>query len=124
MPRLEAALEVEGGKLREAAGRGSRVAFSSASTKPRRWRGRKATAATPWPTTFASPWRRRASNWQLAFTIRTDSFPELQSHRRFQNLEARGYDLRAIPVFPLRKRGRGAGETLRRRRSIKHSSMR
>lgn len=37
--------------------------------------------------------------WQLAFTIRTDSFPELQSHRRFQDLEARGYDLRAIPVF-------------------------
>jgi formylglycine-generating enzyme required for sulfatase activity len=39
------------------------------------------------------------SPWQLAFTIRTDSFPELQSHRRFQNLEARGYDLRALPVF-------------------------
>jgi formylglycine-generating enzyme required for sulfatase activity len=40
-----------------------------------------------------------SSPWQLAFTIRTDSFPELQSHRRFQNLEARGYDLRALPVF-------------------------
>ncbi len=39
------------------------------------------------------------SHWQLAFTIRTDSFPELQRHRRFQNLEARGYDLRALPVF-------------------------
>ena len=39
------------------------------------------------------------SNWQLAFTIRTDSFPELQRHRRFQDLEARGYDLRALPVF-------------------------
>jgi formylglycine-generating enzyme required for sulfatase activity len=39
------------------------------------------------------------SPWQLAFTIRTDSFPELQRHRRFQDLEARGYDLRAIPVF-------------------------
>jgi formylglycine-generating enzyme required for sulfatase activity len=37
--------------------------------------------------------------WQLVFTIRTDSFPELQKHRRFQNLEGRGYDLRAIPVF-------------------------
>ena len=34
-----------------------------------------------------------------AFTIRTDSFPELQSHRRFQELKARGYDLRAVPVF-------------------------
>ena len=40
-----------------------------------------------------------ATNWQLAFTIRTDSFPELQSHRRFQDLKARGYDLRAVPVF-------------------------
>jgi hypothetical protein len=38
------------------------------------------------------------SSWQLAFTIRTDSFSELQSHRRFQDLEARGYDLRALPV--------------------------
>jgi hypothetical protein len=37
--------------------------------------------------------------WQLAFTIRTDSFSELQSHRRFQNLEARGYDLRTVPLF-------------------------
>ena len=37
--------------------------------------------------------------WQLAFTIRTDSFPELQRHRRFQSIEARGYDLRAIPIF-------------------------
>jgi hypothetical protein len=39
------------------------------------------------------------SSWQLAFTIRTDSFSEFQSHRRFQDLEARGYDLRAIPIF-------------------------
>ena len=39
------------------------------------------------------------SRWQLVFTIRTDSFPELQSHRRFQDLQARGYDLRAIPKF-------------------------
>jgi len=39
------------------------------------------------------------SQWRLAFTIRTDSFPELQSHHRFQGLEARGYDLRALPVF-------------------------
>ena len=33
-----------------------------------------------------------SSSWQLAFTIRTDSFPELQSHRRFQDL--RGARLR------------------------------
>jgi formylglycine-generating enzyme required for sulfatase activity len=35
----------------------------------------------------------------IAFTIRTDSFPELQKDRRFSNLNARGYDLRALPVF-------------------------
>lgn len=40
-----------------------------------------------------------ASLFRLAFTIRTDSFPELQAHPRFQRLEARGYDLRTLPVF-------------------------
>ena len=39
------------------------------------------------------------SSWQIALTIRTDSFPELQSDDRFQNLRARAYDLRAVPVF-------------------------
>jgi hypothetical protein len=40
-----------------------------------------------------------ANRWQLVFTIRTDSFPELQRHRRFQDLRARAYDLRAVPAF-------------------------
>ncbi|MEL7480088.1 MAG: SUMF1/EgtB/PvdO family nonheme iron enzyme [Pseudomonadota bacterium] len=40
-----------------------------------------------------------ASPFRLAFTIRTDSFPELQAHPRFHGLEARGYDLRTLPVF-------------------------
>ena len=39
------------------------------------------------------------NDWQIAFTIRTDSFPELQSHPRFADLKARGYDLRTLPVF-------------------------
>jgi formylglycine-generating enzyme required for sulfatase activity len=39
------------------------------------------------------------SRWLLAFTIRTDSFPDFQRHKRLQNLEARGYDLRSIPVY-------------------------
>src|SRR5579871_5575327 len=39
------------------------------------------------------------TSWQLAVTIRTDNFPDLQHSRYFQNLEARGYDLRAIPAF-------------------------
>jgi formylglycine-generating enzyme required for sulfatase activity len=37
--------------------------------------------------------------WQIVLSIRTDSFPELQKHPRFQLIEARGYDLRSIPVF-------------------------
>jgi hypothetical protein len=40
-----------------------------------------------------------ATSWQLALTIRTDSFPELQGHRRFQGLEAHLFDLRALSVF-------------------------
>jgi formylglycine-generating enzyme required for sulfatase activity len=37
--------------------------------------------------------------WQLAFTIRSDSFPELQANRRFQDLNARAYDLRALKAY-------------------------
>ncbi|MGF1508382.1 MAG: SUMF1/EgtB/PvdO family nonheme iron enzyme [Myxococcota bacterium] len=37
--------------------------------------------------------------WQLALTIRTDSFRELQRHPRFRDVETRGYDLRALQVF-------------------------
>ena len=39
------------------------------------------------------------SDWQLAFTVRTDSFPELQRYHQFEDLEVRGYDLSALPVF-------------------------
>lgn len=41
----------------------------------------------------------KSGAWRVAFTIRTDSFLELQSHPRFHGLEARGYDLRAMPTF-------------------------
>ena len=40
-----------------------------------------------------------ASDWLIAFTVRSDSFPELQAHRRFQGLETRSFDLRAMPTF-------------------------
>jgi hypothetical protein len=40
-----------------------------------------------------------ATSWQLALTIRTDSFPELQGHRRFQGLEAHPFDMRALSAF-------------------------
>jgi len=95
---LEAVLENEGRKLRAAASRGAATILISIDQAEEMAQAdgdsgealadylRAALAAT-------------ATNWQLAFTIRTDSFPALQSHRRFQNLEARGYDLRAIPVF-------------------------
>ena len=95
---LESALEAEGRKLRAAAGRSGATILVSVDQAEEMARAdgdsgealadylRAALAAT-------------ASRWQLAFTIRTDSFPELQSHRRFQDLKARGYDLRAVPVF-------------------------
>jgi hypothetical protein len=35
-----------------------------------------------------------STSWHLAFTIRSDSLPELQSHRRFQDLKLHPYDLR------------------------------
>jgi formylglycine-generating enzyme required for sulfatase activity len=95
---IETVLEAEGRKLREAAGRPAATILVSVDQAEEMARAdgdsgealvdylRAALAAT-------------ATNWQLIFTIRTDSFPELQRHRRFQNLEARGYDLRALPVF-------------------------
>jgi hypothetical protein len=39
------------------------------------------------------------TDWLVAFTVRSDSFPELQAHRRFQGLEAHSFDLRAMPTF-------------------------
>ena len=43
--------------------------------------------------------------WLVAFTCRTDSFAELQAHRRLQNLDTLCYDLRALPVFRFDARG-------------------
>jgi formylglycine-generating enzyme required for sulfatase activity len=40
-----------------------------------------------------------ATDWLIAFTVRSDSFPELQAHPRFQGLEVRSIDLRAMPTF-------------------------
>ena len=45
--------------------------------------------------------KTEASHWQLVFSIRTDSFPELQNHARFRDMETRGFDLRAIALFRL-----------------------
>jgi hypothetical protein len=39
------------------------------------------------------------TGWHVAFTIRNDHLPELQSHRRFQDMKLHPYDLRALPVI-------------------------
>jgi formylglycine-generating enzyme required for sulfatase activity len=95
---LEAVLEAEGNKLREVAGRATASILISVdqAEEMARAEGNSGEALADYLRVALAA---GTSNWQLAFTIRTDSFPELQSHRRFQNLKARGYDLRAIPVF-------------------------
>jgi formylglycine-generating enzyme required for sulfatase activity len=95
---LEAALETEGRKLRAAAGRSLASILISVDQAEEMARadGDSGEALADYLRVALAT---ATSRWQLAFTIRTDSFPELQSHRRFQSLEARGYDLRAIPVF-------------------------
>jgi formylglycine-generating enzyme required for sulfatase activity len=95
---LESALEIEGKKLREASDRATASILISVDQAEEMARSDDKSAEA------LADYLRVAlaaaqSSWLLAFTIRTDSFPELQSHRRFQDLEARGYDLRAIPVF-------------------------
>ena len=94
---LKTALTAEAKKLREAAGRPSSSILISVDQAEEMVRadGRSAEALADYLRAALGT----ASPWQLAFTIRTDSFPELQNHRRFQNLEARGYDLRSLPVF-------------------------
>jgi formylglycine-generating enzyme required for sulfatase activity len=95
---LEAVLEAEGQRLRAAAGRdGATILISvDQAEEMARAEGDSGEALADY---LRAALASAASRWQLAFTIRTDSFPELQSHRRFQDLNARGYDLRAIPVF-------------------------
>lgn len=95
---LEAALESEGRKLRSVADRvGATILISiDQAEELARAEGDGAEALADY---LQAALASAASPWQLAFTIRTDSFPELQMHRRFQALKARGYDLRAVPAF-------------------------
>jgi formylglycine-generating enzyme required for sulfatase activity len=95
---LEAALEAVGQALRNAADRPNASILISIDQAEEMTRadGESGEALADYLRAALGTTR---SPWQLAFTIRTDSFPDLQSHRRFQNLEARGYDLRALPVF-------------------------
>ncbi len=95
---LETGLEAEGIALRQAADRPNASILISVDQAEEMARAdtKSGEALTDYLRVALAATR---SPWQLAFTIRTDSFPELQNHRRFQDLEARGYDLRAIPVF-------------------------
>jgi formylglycine-generating enzyme required for sulfatase activity len=95
---LAAALEVEGRRLREASNRpGATILVSiDQAEELARADGDSGDALAAY---LRAALASTASRWQLAFTIRTDSFPELQRHRRFQDLKARGYDLRAVPAF-------------------------
>jgi formylglycine-generating enzyme required for sulfatase activity len=116
---VESALEAEGRKLRHAAGRGAASILISVDQAEEMARadGDSGEALADY---LCAALTAAKSSWQLAFTIRTDSFPELQSHRRFQDLKARGYDLRAIPVFrfdsvieePAKRYGVTVGHTL------------
>jgi len=95
---LAQTLETEGRKLRDAAGcPGATILISvDQAEEMARSDGHSGEALADYLRVALAATQ---SHWQLAFTIRTDSFPELQSHRRFQDLRARGYDLRAIPSF-------------------------
>jgi hypothetical protein len=95
---LETALESEGRKLRVAANRGYATILISVDQAEEiaRAEGDSGVALADY---LRAAMTSTGSQWQLAFTTRTDSFSELQRHHRFQNLNARGYDLRPIPVF-------------------------
>ena len=97
---LEQALEAEGHKLREAANRMSASILISVDQAEEIARAESESAEA------LADFLRVASlstdtSWLLAFTVRTDSFHELQSHRRFQHLEARPLDLRTVRIFRL-----------------------
>jgi formylglycine-generating enzyme required for sulfatase activity len=94
---LQAALETEGRKLREAAGRGAASILISVDQAEElaRAEGDSGQALADYLRVALAA----ATSWYLAFTIRNDSLPELQSHRRFRDLKLHLYDLRALPVF-------------------------
>jgi formylglycine-generating enzyme required for sulfatase activity len=95
---LEAALETEGRKLRVAADRiGASILVSvDQAEEMARVAGDSGEALADY---LRAAMAVATSSWQLAFTIRTDSYSEIQRHSRFRGLEARLYDLRAMPVF-------------------------
>ena len=96
---LEGALDAEGQKLRVAAGYYASATILISVDQAEEMARADGSSGEALADYLRVALAASNSRWQLAFTIRTDSFPELQSHRRFQDLRARGYDLRAIPIF-------------------------
>jgi hypothetical protein len=95
---LGATLQTFGHKLRAAAGRPAASILVSVDQAEELASG-AGDSADALADYLRAALANKEDSWQLAFTIRTDSFAELQGHQRFQNLEARGYDLRALPAF-------------------------
>jgi formylglycine-generating enzyme required for sulfatase activity len=95
---LESALESEGARLRKACGHaGASILLSvDQAEEIAEADGESSEALADY---LRAAVANTAVKWQLIFTVRTDRIPELQSHRRFQDLKARGYDLRALPNF-------------------------
>jgi WD40 repeat protein len=96
LPSLVAALEREGGILRQVTGRPAATILISVDQAEELARGEGESAEV-----LACVLRTalRSAGWRIACTVRTDSFPELQQSPRFRDLAARGYDLRALPAF-------------------------
>jgi hypothetical protein len=95
---LQSALDAEARGLRDAAGAAAATILISVDQAEELLRAGGDSGE------FLADYLRAAStsaevDYQLAFTTRTDSFPEMQKHRLFRGLEARGYDLRPLPVF-------------------------
>jgi formylglycine-generating enzyme required for sulfatase activity len=98
LAELESALEAEGQELRKGAGYATATILISVDQAEElaRSEGDSGEALADY---LRAALAAATGSWQLAFTIRSDSFPELQGHRRFRALKARPYDLRAIPNF-------------------------
>ncbi len=95
---LAAVLEAEGARLRQAANLPTATILISVDQAEEMARA-DSESAEALADYLRTALTSRTSAWQLAFTIRTDSFGELQTHPRFNELEIRSYDLRSIPVF-------------------------
>jgi len=95
---LEGVLEAEGERLRTATGSAKATILISVDQAEEiaRFVGKSGDALGDYLRIANAA---RKSDWMLAFTVRTDSFPELQAHHRFQGLEAHPFDLRAMPTY-------------------------